>query len=198
MSHLVIKSLTGPHVKPYISDLARLRMEIFREFPYLYEGSLEYEENYLKAYTDSPESLVVVAFCEDRVVGASTGVPLEQAADEFKSPFLEHGYDPARIFYFGESVLRQEFRGRGIGVQFFEERESYASGLGRFDYTAFCAVERPENHPRKPKQYVPLDQFWNRRGYTKQPRMVTSFSWQDLDEQHQSPKPMVFWMKSLR
>lgn len=197
MSSLVIRPLTGPHVKQYIDDLAGLRIKVFREFPYLYDGNFEYEEKYLKTYTDSPESLVVVVFDGDQVVGASTGIPLEHETEEFKRPFLEQGYDPARIFYFGESVLLREYRGRGIGVRFFEEREAYARLLGRFDYTAFCAVERSPDHPRRPADYVPLDAFWMRRGYTKRPEMVTTYSWRDLDEAEESPKPMVFWIKPL-
>jgi GNAT superfamily N-acetyltransferase len=193
-----IRPLAGLNVNDYIDHLARLRITVFREFPYLYDGTLEYERNYLRTYTSCPESLVVVVFDGNSVVGASTGIPLEFETDEFKRPFLEHGYDPGSIFYFGESVLLSEYRGRGIGVRFFEERERYARRLGRFEYTAFCAVERPDDHPRRPRDYVPLDAFWTRRGYAKRPEMRTTYSWRDLDEENESPKPMVFWMKSLK
>jgi GNAT superfamily N-acetyltransferase len=94
-------------------------------------------------------------------------------------------------------VLLPEYRGRGLGVRFFEEREAHARRLGRFEKICFCAVERPADHPRRPAGYVPLDAFWQRRGYRQQPDLRTSFVWQDLDEAHESPKPMVFWMKSL-
>ncbi len=198
MSDMLIQPTIGHAVKPYINDLAKLRINVFREYPYLYDGSLEYEERYLKSYTDSAESLAVIVFHKDKIVGASTGVPLEQAMEEFQTPFIKNGYDPRRIFYFGESVLLKEFRGSGIGVRFFEEREKYADKLGRFDYTAFCAVERPDDHPRKPPKYIPLDRFWEKRGYRKHPEMKTTFSWRELDESEESPKPMVFWMKSLK
>jgi len=44
---------------------------------------------------------------------------------------------------------------------------------------------------------VPLDAFWNRRGFVKHPELHTTFSWQDLDENEESLKPMVFWLKHL-
>jgi hypothetical protein len=82
-------------------------------------------------------------------------------------------------------------------VRFFEEREAYARSVGDFRWCAFCAVERSIDHPRRPPGYVPLDQFWNHRGYRKRPELHTTFTWRDLDETEQTPKPMVFWMKRL-
>jgi hypothetical protein len=46
--------------------------------------------------------------------------------------------------------------------------------------------------------YVPLDAFWNRRGYVHQPQLRTEFSWRDIGEDKESAKPMSFWMKELR
>lgn len=33
---LAIKTVIGDGIKPFLSDIARLRIDIFREFPYLY------------------------------------------------------------------------------------------------------------------------------------------------------------------
>ena len=133
----------------------------------------------------------------EKIVGASTGVPMTDASDAFKAPFATAGIDPAEVFYFGESVLLPEYRGHGIGVRFFDEREAYARRLGRFRWTAFCAVERSIDHPRRPRDYVPLNDFWTRRGYRHHPELNTTFSWRDLDEENDSAKPMSFWIKEL-
>jgi hypothetical protein len=29
---------------------------------------------------------------------------------------------------------------------------------------------------------VPLDQFWNKRGYFKHPELSTTYSWKDFDD----------------
>lgn len=195
-SDIMVETLSGAAVAPVIAHLARLRVEVFREFPYLYDGDLDYERKYLRKYVDLPESTLVVARSDGAIVGASTALPLLSAEAEIVAPFRQRGIDPAQVYYFGESVLTREFRGRGVGVKFFEHREARARTLG-FRIAAFCAVERPANHPRRPKDYASLDTFWGKRGYTKRPDLATTFSWQDLDEAAATPKPMTFWIKTL-
>jgi len=197
MSDLTVRRFTGGAIQPYVPDLARLRITVFREWPYLYDGDMAYEERYLATYSRSPESLFALVFDGARIVGASTGVPMADETEEFKRPFLAQGYEPERIFYFGESVLLPEYRGQGLGVRFFVEREEYAQELGRFTHAAFCAVERPAEHPHRPAGYTPLDRFWNRRGYTKHPELATTYRWKDLDETAETDKPMTFWLREL-
>lgn len=192
-----IQMVQGPDVLPFVDDLARLRIEVFREFPYLYDGDMDYEQRYLRNYCRSPESIFVIARADDQVIGVATGVPLRDETDEFKQPFITSGLDPETIFYFGESVLQRHYRGQGLGVRFIEARENYARSLSRFTHTAFCAVDRPADHQRRPPDFVPLDAFWRKRGYEKQPHLRTTFAWRDLDEKTESPKPMTFWLKRL-
>lgn len=193
---LRIESFGGLDARRYIPEVARLRIEIFRDFPYLYDGSEEYERKYLSTYTDSPDSVIVVAFDGERVVGASTALPLKHETPNIVDAFGKRGYAIDKIFYFGESVLAKAYRGQGAGVKFFEHREAWAKKLG-CEQAAFCAVVRPADHPRRPKDYVPLDDFWRRRGYAPVPGLECTFEWKDLDEPEQSPKRMIFWMKAL-
>jgi GNAT superfamily N-acetyltransferase len=118
-------------------------------------------------------------------------------ADAFAEPFRARGYDVDHIFYFGESVLLREYRGQGIGHAFFDQREAHARGLGGYTHATFCAVVRPSDHPMKPANYVPLDAFWQRRGYTRMDGLVGSFSWRDIGDAGETAKPMQFWMKAL-
>lgn len=186
----------GNDVKKYIKPLAQLRIEIFKEFPYLYEGSLRYEEVYLQVYTQSKESLVVIAKDENRFVGASTCIPLEYEDTAFQKPFLKKGIDLAKVFYFGESILLPEYRGQGIGHKFFDLREEHAlKTRPDTDITTFCAVVRPKDHPLRPEKYHPHNKFWEKRGYTEQVDLKTKFPWKDIGEEEESLKPMQFWTK---
>jgi GNAT superfamily N-acetyltransferase len=194
---LKLERWSGEALNQYIPDLARLRIEVFRDWPYLYDGDLAYEEKYLKTYIEAPNSVIVLAFDGDKIVGASTGIPLIHETDEVKQPFLNAGLDIEKIFYCGESVLLPEYRGQGAGVAFFDHREAHAVETGGFDYSCFCGVQRPQDHPRRPADYVPLDNFWRKRGYEKHEELNTTFSWKELDEDEESPKPMTFWMKAL-
>lgn len=194
---LKLERLSGDKLNQYIPELVRLRIQVFRDWPYLYDGDLAYEEKYLQTYIEAPDSVIVLAFDGDKVVGASTGIPLKHETEEVKAPFIAAGYDVDKIFYCGESVLLPEYRGQGAGVAFFDHREDHAQEIGGFEYSCFCGVQRPENHPRRPADYVPLDNFWRKRGYEKYDDLNTTFSWKELDETDESPKPMTFWMKKI-
>jgi GNAT superfamily N-acetyltransferase len=197
LSDIAIEGLTGEAVRQHIPDLARLRLQVFREWPYLYEGDEDYERRYLETYAGSSRSVVVLAKDGERVVGASTALPLADEADYVTTPFTRRGLDLARYFYFGESVLEPAYRGRGIGVRFFEEREAHARSLDGIETAAFCAVQRPADHPMRPAAYMPLDAFWTKRGYVKDAAFVTRFSWRDIGDAHETEKPMAFWFKRL-
>ena len=192
----VVETLAGSAVERAIPDLARLRIEVFRDFPYLYDGDFDYERRYLRKFAQLPESTLVIARDGEAIVGASTGLPMINAGAEVAQPFRAAGLDPALYYYFGESVLLSAYRGQGIGVAFFARREERAREL-RFGHATFCAVDRTADHPRRPKDYVPLDAFWTHRGYVKRADLVATFSWKEIGEAEESPKTLTFWMKAL-
>lgn len=181
----------------YRTEVARLRIAVFRAFPYLYDGDVGYEERYLETYAQSPDSLWVLALDGETVVGASTGLPLADEDDAFKRPFVERGVDPRRVFYFGESVLLPNYRGLGLGHRFFDAREAHARGLGRFDWTAFAAVDRDASDPRRPHGHRDNDAFWSKRGYVRQPGMGFRLSWREIGERSESEKPLTYWLRSM-
>ena len=197
MSGVRVERLTGARLQALLPDLARLRITVFRAFPYLYDGSLDYEERYLQTYVRAEDSVLVGAFDGDRVIGASTGLPLAHEPPSLTDTFTAHGFEVAKVFYFGESVLLPDYRGHGVGVAFFREREAHARTLGRFAFASFCGVVRPPEHPRRPPDYVPLDAFWHKRGFAPVPGMVGSLTWRDLDAAEETAKPMQFWVKAL-
>lgn len=195
-SQLRIESLRGSEIAQQIDALAALRIAVFREWPYLYQGSAEYEKKYLETYVRCPRSLAVLVWDGTACIGASTVLPLADAGAAAQAPFLAQGQSIEHIDYFGESIVLRPYRGRGLGVKFFELREAHARELG-LEICAFCAVERPADHPARPADYVPNDQFWTHRGYRKVPALQASFDWPDIGELRSSSKSMSFWMRSL-
>ncbi len=192
---VVFRTYCGMQVAEVIDDLARLRIEVFREWPYLYDGDLAYEQSYLQGYT-APWSIVVSAEVEGRIVGAATGIALIDHMDGFASAFDGTDFNIEDIFYNAESVLEKDFRGQGFGHLFFDEREAHARRLG-FKYSVFCTVTRPSDHPMRPAGYRPLDGFWRKRGYAPLPGITARFSWRDLYSQSESNKTLQFWGRSL-
>ena len=184
----------GQALEPHLDALGRLRIAVFREYPYLYEGSLDYERGYLKTYCKAERSLVVLVFDGGEVVGATTCLPMTDEGPEFQEAFVKAGHDLSTICYFGESILLPAYRSRGIGKEFFRRREEHARKLGAKIVT-FCAVDRPPDHPRRPPGYEPLDAMWTKQGYTKHPELQATFVWKEIDEPMESPKTLTFWLK---
>lgn len=191
-----VRALTGAALADALDDVARLRINVFRAWPYLYDGDLEYERKYLQSYRDSDKAIVVGAFDGTQLVGASTGAPLVDHAEDFAAAFEGTGLDLSQIFYCAESVLLPAFRGQGVGHRFFDLREAHARHYG-FTKCAFCGVQRPEDHPMRPEHYRPLDAFWRTRGYEPLAGVVAQFSWKDLDQDRETLKPLQFWIKDL-
>jgi GNAT superfamily N-acetyltransferase len=197
MSAVEVRRLAPDEIAASFDALASLRITVFRDYPYLYDGDPDYERRYLAAYTDEPGAIVIGAFEGARLVGAATATPLANHFDAFAEPFRLRGLDVGTFFYFGESVLLPAYRGQGVGVRFFEEREAAALEAG-FAHTVFSAVVRPPDHPMRPHGYQPLDGFWRRRGYERIDGLVTEFSWRDLGEAEETLKRMEYWAKPLR
>lgn len=195
---LLFEICRGNDLNDIMEDLARLRMTIFREWPYLYDGKdTAYERRYLEVYQHSPQAAVIVARDYDwRIVGASTCLPLTDESPSIQAPFIARGLDTARFFYFGESVLLPAWRGQGGGVRFFELREVVARGAGA-DFAIFCAVRRTRDHPACPEGWVPLDAFWTRRGYTQIPGLSCFYPWREVGGAEECEHRLDFWGKSL-
>ena len=191
-----IAVVRGAEIAPYLDDVARLRIAVFAHWPYLYQGSHAYERDYLAAYARSPRSVFVLALAGEEVIGASTGLPLLDDTEAFSAPFIAQGLDAGRIFYFGESVLLREWRGRGLGHAFFDAREAHARALGGFDTTAFCAVDRAPADPRRPAGHRDNDAFWRKRGYTRRDGLQVTLPWREAG-QGEVAHTLTFWTRAL-
>jgi hypothetical protein len=84
-SEPIVRRFSGAAVREYLDAVAALRIAVFRDWPYLYDGDRAYEREYLDAYAASPDSVFVLAFAGDDIVGASTGLPLADDSAEFRA-----------------------------------------------------------------------------------------------------------------
>ncbi len=193
---LRLQNFHGAELAPHLDGLGELRIAVFREYPYLYVGTLEHEREYLRTYLKSAGSLVVLVFDDERVVGATTCLPMVDEGPEFRAAFEKAGYDLSTIFYFGESILLPDYRGQGMGKEFFVRREAHARALG-MKLSTFCAVDRAAEHSLRPEGYRELDEFWRSQGYVRHPELQATFVWKEMGEEEESPKTLTFWVKEL-
>ena len=198
MSELRFERFQGPELEQRLWDIARLRMTVFRDWPYLYEGTAEYERRFLQIYIDSPRSFALAVVDGDEVVGVTTAMPMADEDPAIQQPFHDAGFDVGRVFYFAESVLLPQYRGRGLYRRFFGEREEHARAFGEYDWVTFCGVQRPADHPLKPAGYQPLDPIWRHFGFTPREDLVATFPWCDVGDDEETVKSLMFWLKPLR
>ena len=72
----VIRTLTDVREREAaLPVLAALRIEVFLEWPYLYDGTEAYEVEYLTEFISEAGSVLVVAEVDGAIVGAATASP---------------------------------------------------------------------------------------------------------------------------
>ncbi len=191
-----VRALRGAELEAALDDVARLRIAVFRDWPYLYDGTLDYERHYLATYRDNPGALLVGAFEQGRLIGASTSTLMEDHASEFAAPFRDLGLPLTSILYGAESVLLAPYRGIGLGHRFIDQREDHARAMGR-SHVAFCSVVRGKDHPARPENARTNDAFWLGRGYAPLPGVLAEFAWKDLGASAESSKKLQFWMREI-
>lgn len=194
----LFQAYRGPALSNKIDDLGRLRIQVFQDWPYLYQGDLDYERKYLGTYLRSPTSFALLAYDGEKLIGATTAIELQDESEEFQAPFRGRGMNPKEVVYFGESILLASYRGLGIGKEFMRARLEYAQGLPGKKLAAFCAVIRPPSHPARPAGYRPLDNFWRSQGFSLEPGMIAEYEWKDLGEKEESKKALQFWLRPLK
>src|ERR1700748_917599 len=98
-----VTKLSGEAMQTRLDDLAKLRIEVFRAWPYLYKGTMAYERQYLPRYAEAKTGTLIVAQDDDgKIVGASTALGLDEEDDYIQQPFIDAKMELQKIFYFGE------------------------------------------------------------------------------------------------
>jgi len=187
--------LSGNDIVGHLDALASLRLDIFQEFPYLYSGRREHELAYLAGYAEKPGACVIFAEADGVIIGAATGMPLRFEGESLSTPFVETPYPLDHIYYIGELMFRQGYRNLGLGQRLLAQMENHIRSLGRFDKIVCATVERPDDHPLRPGNHVPITRFLDRAGFALLSGITTNFTWREVDGVKRD-HTMQFWIKN--
>lgn len=190
--NLTLNLLTGEEASEYFNEIAGLRIGLFKEFPYLYEGSLEYEAGYLQTYFKAKSVQVLLLFDGDKVVGFSNSISLAEESDEFKKPFLDQGLKLEDYLYIGEVMFNADYRQKGIARQIMDHHATRAKELGTKQ--CFITVDRPDDHPARPTDYQPTDPLWIHFGFNKAD-FTMKMKWQQVDTHKEEENTLNIWVK---
>lgn len=195
-SGLRIFHVRGREAEPFFADMARMRLELFRGFPYLYAGNVEYEEAYLKRYFSCPQAHVLLVVAQDAMVGFSTSIPLAHEIPEHRQPYEQCGLDPREHLYLGEAMLDLPHRGQGV-LRVFHELHEQAAREGGLRYATLMTVNRPDDHPLRPADYTPMDVLLDHFGYAKIPGCEIRIGWPQIDTGQVEPNVLSVWRKDV-
>ncbi|PLY03705.1 MAG: N-acetyltransferase [Desulfuromonas sp.] len=193
---VTIRILSGDAVREYLDDLASLRLEIFAEFPYLYQGKRADELAYLTSYAETDGARVILAEADGEVIGAATGMPLQHEDALLRDPVATSGADINRLYYVGELLFYRRWRGARLGQQLLATMEEKIRRLGGFDGIVCATVARPTDHPQRPADFIPIERFLARTGFAAIPGASTRFAWRELDGVKRE-QTMLLWRKAL-
>ncbi len=186
-----------------IAQLAQMRLDYFREYPYLYDGTLEYEKNYLGEYKEKAvDGYLVQAFDEKdgekMLVGILTGCgfcsDIEIIRDGAKL-FAENNISTQDRYYLGEAIIIPEYQGRKILPHMLWELGKQVIKLNKYSSLCFLTVIREENDSRKPEGYKSTDTLWEKLGCHRV-KITSSFEWPTIMDDgsvHDVHNDVEFW-----
>ena len=188
--------LTGTAISEVLDDVATLRLEIFREYPYLYQGRREDELKYLSTYVEAPDACVILAYDGHVVIGAVAGMPLIHEDAQMLDAFAGIEFPLNEAYYVGELLFLPVYRNCGLGQKLLDLHESHIFPFGRYRSLTCATVWRPDDHPSRPCDYIPITRFLSRNGFVQFSEVTANFIWLEIDGVKRD-HPMQFWSKEL-
>jgi len=183
----------GLSVSPYVKDIAKLRIETLKDFPYLYKGDLKKEIEFLeKTYLSSNDSWFLLYISSSGVAGGIGITPLEMLSDEIKEPLIINGADITNYMYIGEAMLLKGYRDRGLFKNMLSFAEKQSKDAGK-KYVAFSYVEREKMNNQSCRSG---DSLWEKYGYYKIDECIEQ-KWMRSDTNKIEANRLFLWEKPL-
>jgi hypothetical protein len=76
-------------------------------------------------------------------------------------------------------------------------REVHVKQLKKYKRICFFDPVRPELDAFKPADYLPLHDFWRKRGYVHYPDLQCCITWKEIHEEEPTEKSLTLWIKDL-
>lgn len=198
---ITVEIHVGKDAAEYIDYVSQLRIDIFKEYPYLYEGELEYEKQYMHGYTTDKKSMIAVAKVNGELAGVSTGIPLisdSEIVADAKNVFAKQNVEVGDYYYYGEVIVLPKFRGHGITTKLYSEQNQLIQEWG-FKHVCILTVVREENHSLKPKDYKSPDGMWKHLGFFRND-LTIDYHWPTIHPDKSVKdvnNTLEFWTKNL-
>ena len=198
---ITVEIYIGQDSTDYIDTISKLRVDVFKEYPYLYEGELCYEKNYMLGYTTDKQAMIAIARVDGKLAGVSTGIPLISNSEivvDAKKVFLQEKIEIGDYYYYGEVIVLPEYRGRGLTTKLYAAQNELIKSWG-FKHVCILTVVREIDHPLKPVDYKSPEKMWEHLGFFRN-KLITDYHWPTIqaDKSVKDIKnTLEFWTKQL-
>lgn len=157
----------GKKIEPHIQIVAQMRIKEFANYPYLYDGNMDYEKEYLTYYTKNEHSMLILVKEKNKVIACATSTPLSVFIDFFgdsRNSFERASKNIDQFYYYGEIIILPQYRNLGLGNQIYNKRLEYAKSLA-YKNVAIITVVRPSDHKLKPNNYIETYGLFEKQGF---------------------------------
>jgi hypothetical protein len=171
-SGLRVEMVSGADMQPYLERIVEYRLKYFKEFPYLYQGNVEEEVEFVEQYIKSSTARVLVLKDQcGNFGGFATGISVMESSHADKLGVIIN--QPENVYYIGEMIFDELFRGKDG----FRQCLSYFQNIKEMGYKKVCfiTVQRDGKYPR-PINYHDHEGAWGVTGFEKYEQTIT-ISW---------------------
>ncbi len=193
-STLRVETLNAASARDHFETLARMRIDEFRGYPYLYEGNIAYEKAYFESYFASEGFRALAVFDGARICGMATYIPLANEAAYMTEPFARAGLDVKKYLYLGEGILEKGCRGKGLFRVFIGYAETLRGEFG-LEKVVFMAIREGESDVMRPADYRPKAVLFEKFGFEKIPGLQAEMTYKSSVSHKDEPHTMEFWQK---
>ena len=193
-----VEPLYGAQIGNYVNEISEICLKGYKAYPYLFQDTLFEQAQYVnKTYVGKSESRACIAFKGNEVIGIAMGIPLSLTEVKYQAPFKEKGYPVENFFYWGELVVLPEEQKQKTGELIYKTMGEKILE-NRFDSLCFCTIERPDDHPKRPDDYQPLDNLWRKLGFEKHDELSFTGQWREDLNGDEIDHPMVYWIRKIK
>lgn len=196
-SSITLEVLRGKELLSNISKLTKLRLAIYQEYPYLYEGNSAFEESYLSLFANSNESMLIIAKDNHQIIGAISGLPLDMAQKEIREVFIQSEIEIKDYYALCDVIVLKQYRSKGVGSILCEEFLKQLQKKKRYKKLVLWQIVKAPDDPKRPKSYFSPDGFWQKLGFIKNPGLMCFLKWIEISETKESSHRFEFWLRDL-
>ncbi len=176
--------------------LAEFRSSYFSKFPYLYKADSHQEMQNCNDFAGSQGARIIVLYDDTKAIGIATHIPFMHAWDGLHRAFHNAHLNLKHYHYFAESIIHQDYRGMGLSKFINAHIEQYAKNISAKYITAMTVIRKP-NHPMKPLNYIPFENYMHHFNYAQIPNVNMTISWPTMPHGHEEKHSLIFWQKIL-